>query len=229
MVFDIYGQVILMVISSGSGLPERRSLLFILSDWQTPLRSLDYFIMSDPRLELLSEPHMTPLMALIALWRNAGYDVPNPDPNDAGINAKALFLLESPGPKAVGTGFVSCDNPDASAQNMRRSLEEAGLKRSEVMLWNVVPYCVSSATKNKNASTKDIEKSAPLTQEFVGLFPNLQVVVLCGGKAVQALKFLYFPCRVFATYHTGGMAYNQKSKRKNIQETFAEVRRLISR
>ena len=185
--------------------------------------------MSDPRLELLSEPHMAPLMALIASWRSAGYYVPNPDPNDGGINAEALFLLESPGPKAVGSGFVSCDNPDPSARNLKISFQRAGLNRSKVMVWNVVPYCVSSATKNKNASTADIENSAPLTQEFVRLLANLQVVVMCGGKAVEALKFLYFPCQVFATYHTGGMAYNHKAKRKNIEETFAEVRRLISR
>ncbi|WP_434055043.1 MAG: uracil-DNA glycosylase [Roseibium sp.] len=183
--------------------------------------------MSDPRLALLSKPHMAPLMELISKWRNVGYDVPNPDPNDGGVNAKALFLLESPGPKAVGTRFISCDNPDPSARNMKRSLAEAGLDRSEVMLWNVVPYCVSSTTKNKNASSDDIMKSAPLTQEFIELFPNLQVVVLCGDKALKALRFLSVPCRVLATYHTGGMAYNQQVMRQNTQATFAEVRRLI--
>ena len=183
--------------------------------------------MSDPRLALLSHSHMAPLMKLIGSWRDAGYDVPNPDPNDGGVAAKALFLLESPGPKAVGTRFISCDNPDPSARNMKKSLELAGLDRAEVMLWNVVPYCVSSSTQNKNASSDDIVNSAPLTQEFIELFPRLEVVVLCGDKALKALKFLNIPCRVLATYHTGGMAYNQEALRQNIQETFAEVRWLI--
>lgn len=126
--------------------------------------------MLEPRIALVSKPHMVPLIDLIGSWRSDGYDVANPDPNDGGVLAKALFLLESPGPKAVGTRFFSCDNPDPSARNMKRSLELAGLARSEVVLWNVVPYCVASSTQNKNAPSNDIVSSAPLTQYFINLF-----------------------------------------------------------
>src|SRR5690242_2498211 len=98
----------------------------------------------DDRLMRLTEPHVAPLMELILALRSQGLNVPNVDPNDAGINATALFLSETPGPRAVGTGFVSCDNPDPSARNMKRALGLCGFRRDEIVLWNVVPQCLSS-------------------------------------------------------------------------------------
>ena len=44
----------------------------------------------------LADAHMRPLMVRIEAWRSLGQDVPN----DAGINAGALFVLETPGPSA---------------------------------------------------------------------------------------------------------------------------------
>lgn len=71
----------------------------------------------DYRDKLLAEPHIIPLMDLVYSLNARGFATPNVDPNDGGVNARALFLLESPGPRAVGTGYISQDNPDASAAN----------------------------------------------------------------------------------------------------------------
>jgi uracil-DNA glycosylase len=142
--------------------------------------------MLDPRDLRLTEPHIHPLMTLVDGLRARGLNVPNFDPNDGGINAKALFLLESPGPRAVVSGYVSRDNPDPSARNLGKALDYAGFKRSDVTIWNVVPYCVSSIDQNRNASTQQIIASAPDTQAFINLMPQLRVIVFCGRRAAKA-------------------------------------------
>ena len=78
--------------------------------------------------------------------------MPNCDPRDGGVGARALFLLESPGPKAVNSGYVSSDNPDPSARNFKKLLAQAGFARAEVALWNVVPHFISTKERNQNAS-----------------------------------------------------------------------------
>jgi hypothetical protein len=100
----------------------------------------------DTREDRLNDPHVGPLMGLVRDLRSRGLDVPNVDPNDGGVNAKVLILLETPGPKAVASRFVSRDNPDPSARNLGRVLDDARLARADVVLWNVVPQCVSCAT-----------------------------------------------------------------------------------
>src|SRR5262245_33198532 len=64
----------------------------------------------DTREDRLNDPHVRPLMELVRYLRSRGLDVPNVDPNDGGVNAQVLILLETPGPKAVASRFVSRDN-----------------------------------------------------------------------------------------------------------------------
>jgi hypothetical protein len=78
---------------------------------------------SDPRLARLDEPHVRPLMDLLGSWETAGRSFPNIDPMNGGVNARVLFLQETPGPKAVGTRFVSRSNPDPTAQNSSKALD----------------------------------------------------------------------------------------------------------
>jgi hypothetical protein len=181
--------------------------------------------MADPRESRLLEPHVRPLTELILSWRARGLDVPNIDPDDGGVLARALFLLESPGPRAVGTGFISRDNPDPSARNMTAALAGAGFDRVDTVLWNVVPYCVSSVEANRNASREQIRAAAPLTQQFVDLLPALKVVVFCGRRAQIAEQFLSIRVPTLRTFHPGAMAYNHRRLREHLQWTFAEARR----
>lgn len=178
---------------------------------------------NDDRIARLEEPHLLPIMDLIRAWRRDGLDVPNPDPNDGGVRAKAVFLLESPGPCAVGTNFISRDNPDPSARNMKAVLKLAGLERDETFLWNVVPYCVSTSSRNANASPRQVREAAPLTQKLIDIMPDLRAVVLCGIPAQRATRYLTIACRVFKTFHPGLRAYNRPRCREHFHETFAEV------
>jgi uracil-DNA glycosylase len=183
----------------------------------------------DTRETRLDEPHVRPLMDLVRGLQARGYDVPNVDPCDGGIAARALFLLETPGPRAVGTRFVSRDNPDLSAKNIGKALADAQLGRADTLLWNVVPYCISTVDRNANASMAQIRAAAPSVQNFIDALPCLAVVVFCGGSAQRAIRLLRFPdhVAVLRTFHPGAQAYNHARCRVHIHQTFKEARRLF--
>ena len=70
------------------------------------------------RRTMLDLPHMAPLKEYAAHLRHqsGGLEAPDFDPLDGGIQARALFLFEKPGPmtsesgKRAGSGFVSRNN-----------------------------------------------------------------------------------------------------------------------
>lgn len=185
---------------------------------------------SASRRLLLTNPQIATLMDLVLELRKRGLRVPNVDPTDGGVEAKALFLLESPGPKAVDSDFVSRDNPDPSARNMKRELEVAGFERRQTTIWNVVPFCVSDEKTNRNASALHIRQSIPDTQAFIDRMTNLQVIVFCGRKAQLAIARLRIPpeISVLRTFHPGGQSYNHKRCRTDISRTFAEACRIVN-
>ncbi len=114
--------------------------------------------------------------------------VPWFDPQDGGCEAQILWLLEAPGPKATrergGSGFVSCNNNDGTAQNTWETREEAGVSRKLVVHWNVIPYYLGSSTKIRAHNLNDIAAAGPLLIELLNLLPRLQVIIL-GGEAAR--------------------------------------------
>lgn len=118
------------------------------------------------------------------------------DPRDGGCNAKIGWLLEAPGPKATrergGSGFVSCNNNDRTAQNAWETRQEAGVSRKLVVHWNVIPYYLGSKTKIRAYNSTDIAACGPLLVELLSLLPQLRVVIL-GGKAAQKVWHKFAP------------------------------------
>ena len=169
-------------------------------------------------------------MRVVEGMRSRGLIVPNVDPNDGGVRARVLFLLETPGPRAVGTAFVSRENPDPSAKNMGQALERTGFSRSEVVIWNVVPFCVSTVDENRNVSGAQIRAAVADTQAFMDCLPNLAVTVFCGRSAQRAAGLLQFPSgvRVLSTFHPGAQSFNRPKLREHVLATFAEAYREIS-
>jgi hypothetical protein len=96
------------------------------------------------------------------------------------------------------------------------------------VLWNVVPYCVSTAEENRNASRAQIRAAAPCTQQFIDLSLELKVVVFCGRRAQLAEPFLTIRAPTLGTFHPGAMAYNHRRFREHLQRTFAEAYELLS-
>lgn len=114
--------------------------------------------------------------------------VPWFDPADAGTAARVLWLLEAPGPKATiergGSGIVSCNNNDGTAESTWRTREEAGLARGLVAHWNVIPYYLGSETRIRAWNPGDVAAAGPLLAELLGMFGSLRCVIL-GGRAPQ--------------------------------------------
>lgn len=149
----------------------------------------------EARLGRIDEPHVAPLNDWVRdLQARIGPEaiIPWFDPDDGGVDASVLWLLEAPGGKATrergGSGFISCDNNDATAENALRTREEAGLDRKLVVHWNVIPYYIGSNTKIRAWDPADVAAAGPLLAELLALLPNLRCVVLGGGAAQRAWK-----------------------------------------
>lgn len=176
------------------------------------------------RAAMLSLPHVQPLAAYLRRVKDAqgaGYEMPYFDPCDGGVRAKALFLLEAPGPKAVGSAFVSRNNPDQTARNINELLRKAGLPREDTLLWNIVPWYVGEGRKIRAVTSEDIEEACPYLVELIGLLPDLRAIVLVGEKAKSARGTIQrlTKARIFDAPHPSPKVFNiWPEKREKMQE-----------
>ena len=138
------------------------------------------------KLSRLDEPHIAPLTALALRIQVAHAGVPFFDPDNGGVNASVLCLLEAPGPRAMD--FVSQENNDQTAENLHRLMDAAHLSRRDVVLWNVVPFYIGAADRSKLPAARqvDLDAGRPWLEELFGLLPKLKVAVLLGRKARSA-------------------------------------------
>lgn len=161
-------------------------------------------------------------------------EIPYFDPWDGGINAKVLYLLEAPGPKAVCSGFVSRNNPDESAKNMFEISHEAGLDRKHTVTWNIVPWYLGDENGIKPANIKDdIEKGLIELTPLLKILPNIAAIVLTGKKA-QNKKVKDFLCnehpeiKRFDCFHPSPQFVNREPENKEkILQVFKEVKEFI--
>ena len=184
------------------------------------------------KLALLEESHVAPLTAFVRRLRSqlGEESVPWFDPTEAGVEARILLLLQSPGPKAAppqGSGFISPHNNDQSAENMWGIQREVGIdRRRELCTWNVVPWYVP---REQALGEAEFSRARPMLSELLGLLPDLRVVVLLGGKAQEAWRRARLGTRlpVLSTWHTSPLALNyDRSRRGEIVETLREARRV---
>ncbi len=182
------------------------------------------------RLSLLTEPHMKPLADFVQAIPTEGrspFPVPNFDPCDGGIGAKALFLLEAPGPQAAKTtGFVSRNNPDQTAKNLCLLMQEAGISRRDTLIWNIVPWYVGTGTHIKPVTNSDLAEAQPCLKDLLTLLPHLKVIVLVGLKAQKATKHLRTLTHVplVPTYHTSPLVFNiSQARKQQTQEKFRDI------
>lgn len=137
----------------------------------------------------LQEAHIAPLTAFVERLRaTTGHAdaVPYFDPLDGGVAAELLFLLEAPGPKAVGSGFVSRNNPDRTALNLCLLLQQAGIPRRATVLWNIVPWYIGTGSRIRPPTGADIGAGLRTLPLLLQLLPRLRAVVLVGGSAKGA-------------------------------------------
>ena len=148
------------------------------------------------REALLDQPHVRALTRYVRdlKKRNMG-EVPYFDPLDGGIDARVLFLFEKPGPmtdsrlgagKRNGSGFISRNNDDRSAEATFCFMAKSGIPRKLTVTWNVVPWW--NGTRRVRAS--ELRRGAKEVKNLIGLLPKLQAIVFVGGKANRARRYL---------------------------------------
>jgi hypothetical protein len=158
------------------------------------------------RRMVLDEPHIAPLTAYVESLRAKlpAWEFQDFDPADGGIEADMLFLLEKPGPmtsstgKRQGSGFISRNNDDPTAEALFRFMEEANIDRKRTVLWNVVPGW-NGTTKVSSVECRD---GLLELKNLVALLPRLETVVLVGRKAGRAEEFMRsLRLKVFTSAH----------------------------
>lgn len=182
------------------------------------------------RLKLLEQSHIKPLMEYlqaIQVEMGPAYSMPYFDPIDAGVAARVLFLLEAPGPKAVGSGFISRNNPDQTAKNMNELLQAAKIPRNSTLLWNIVPWYVGTQGRIRPVNKQDISQALPFLQRLFQLLPHLEAVVLVGRKSQNALieiQKLASGISIYQCYHPSPRVFNVwPEKRSAVLHIFEQV------
>ncbi|NPV57011.1 MAG: uracil-DNA glycosylase [Anaerolineae bacterium] len=123
----------------------------------------------------------------IANSRYANASVPWFDSAGGGVNARLLFLLQDPSDTALsGTGIISPDNPDKTADNTTYYRNKANLNPSEIVHWNVVPWQIGKRNKDE-----EVIKAIPFLLKLIELLPKLEVVICMGVYATRGWNIAF--------------------------------------
>lgn len=161
--------------------------------------------------------------------------VPLFDPAEAGTDARVLVLLEAPGPMTnpdgarPGSGFISVDNDDQTAENCWRARDAVGLD-SGVLHWNIVPWYLGSAATKPTAT--ELAQGAMELRRLLPLLPDLRAVVLAGrhaqtGWAKHVAPFTESHLAVIETWHPSPLSLNRPGRRDEFQRALQRARNYI--
>jgi hypothetical protein len=170
------------------------------------------------RRALLKEPHIAPLADYVDRLRlkYPDWEFQDFDPMDGGVSAEMLFLLEKPGPKTspkgkrLGSGFISRDNDDPTAEAIFNFMEQANIDRKRVAQWNVIPWW------DGEIKIKPGERYAGAGElsELLKLLPRLKAVVLVGRQAAKSAKFIDAPgVQIFVSAHPSPKVRNMNREK----------------
>ncbi len=124
------------------------------------------------RYAMLKKAHMVPLTTYVErLRRMERGQVPDFDPLDGGVDARVLFLFEKPGRmttdgsgKRLGSGFISRNNDDQTAEATFAFMDQTALPRSETVTWNAVPWWNGTVGANAQELTDDLQQLSQLLE-----------------------------------------------------------------
>lgn len=180
--------------------------------------------MSDPetravRLGMLAAPHMVELVAYAKGLEAEWGEVPLFDPMDGGVEAELLFLFEKPGPmtsglkegRRAGSGFISRDNDDPTAQNTFTFMRNASIPRRKTLLWNVVP----GWNGTRKIVAAELRSGVAEFANLLNLLPKVRGVVLVGAKAGRARSLIerLDAIPVFASDHPSPIVHATRPER----------------
>jgi Uracil DNA glycosylase superfamily len=183
------------------------------------------------RRAMLHEPHIEPLTAYAVKLRKRGYgDVPDFDPLDGGTHAQVLFLFEKPGPMTAkggtrrGSGFISRNNDDPTAEATFNFMKRAGIPRKVTVTWNLIP----GWNGTRKVTGQELRDGLSCLEELILLLPKLRAVVLVGKQAAKAaphFKARHPDIRLFTSAHPSPLVRAKFPDRWNsIPAKWAEAR-----
>ncbi len=190
------------------------------------------------KMARIRESHVRPLNDLADRIADSvglphGY-VPYVDPDQGGIKARVLVLLDNPSTKAeagTGSGLLSLDNDDRTARNCREAYARHGVPWSQVVHWNVVPFPVAGI-KNGGSTGAERARAARWTRQFVDLCPNLEQVLLLGeaardgwARAAVTRDLFVLPGKI---PHCSPRGLNSHGGRERFEAAIAQIARSLS-
>jgi uracil-DNA glycosylase len=188
--------------------------------------------MADPRFrqgqwELRYAPHVEEINRFVGDLRSQkGLRIPYVAPHYGGLNAEILFIFQNPGPgtdeSRGGSGFLSCENDDPSAELLAECMEEAGLAASRVITWNACPWELPKARTAPSAG--DLTGGLQPLKTLLDMLPELRVVAPMGKVAQEGWRRfqLQYPqiaerSRVLEGPHTSGRGITGGGKHTKAQ------------
>jgi hypothetical protein len=181
---------------------------------------------------MLDLPHVVRLTAYAArLRKSSSLEVPDFDPCDGGTGARVLFLFEKPGPMTAqgtgkrGSGFISRDNDDPTAEATFVFMQQAGLRRKLTVIWNVIPWWNGTVTVTKQERLAGVKA----VRDLMELLPELRAVVMVGKNAATARPYLETTGKaLFTSDHPSPRVKARWPERwKAIPSEWAQVRKFI--
>lgn len=187
----------------------------------------------------LGEPHVAPLMTLVArIADETGEHVPAVDPESGGVDSRILVLRRDPRCSAVrGPAMTSVHRDDPASGNLLVCLEAAGLTVGDVLFWHVVPWWIDDPARSDGARrspAQQARRAAPYLAAIVALLPRLRAVVLLGRDTEQAwaravgAQALPADVVVFTAPHPSPLAWNTREpdgtpRRERTKAAFAHA------
>ncbi|MFP4533707.1 MAG: uracil-DNA glycosylase [Desulfobacterales bacterium] len=150
------------------------------------------------------------LVETIKKEKGAAFQIPNFDPLNGNENARILFLLEAPGKTAIKEGYVSLDVQDQTAKNFRQQLAEAEIDRSEIVIWNIVPWYIGREGKVIPPISTDVKEGLVYVDKLITILKNLEYIVLVGSSARKAHVHLSYTVttKILGCHHTSPKVVN---------------------
>jgi hypothetical protein len=147
--------------------------------------------------------------------------------------APVLFLFEKPGPmtavagkgKRCGSGFISRDNDDPTAEAVFDFMREAEIPRELTALWNFIPWWNGTLAIER----LELQDGARRVFELIHLLRSLRAVVLVGSKAAEARSYLPITgLTVFTSSHPSPLVRARWPERwKAIPSEWRKVKRVL--
>lgn len=151
--------------------------------------------MADPAFRALQhsrirEPHIKPINDFVDELRVIHGWTPYVAPLHGGINSRLLSVLRDPGDMTRddgrGSGMICMENDDQTAEMQAVLADGAGIDAADFMPWNSVPWYVG----NRKPTTPELHAATLSLIQLLDLLPNLEVVLLQGGEAHRAWRYL---------------------------------------